>query len=96
MNVRSTLLVALTLLMGVVAFLACGFVIDRPASAQAVPAPAVGRYQVTVISRESVSTVFVSDSHTGQGWYRSTPEETWTDMGSPARKYGCRFSGGDA
>jgi hypothetical protein len=86
MKARSSLLVALSVLLGALTFMAFDFVVDRPASAQSVPAPAVGRYQVTITSRESVSTVFVFDAHTGQCWYRSTPDDKWTDMGSPARK----------
>ena len=60
----------------------------RPGTAQppGVAAPSTpGRYQMQVVGRESNSTVFVLDTHTGHTWYRQTLHGVtgWTDMGSP-------------
>jgi hypothetical protein len=51
------------------------------------PAGGSGRYQMSVVGREGVSTVFVIDAETGNCWYRDTLPSTkqWTDMGSPAQ-----------
>lgn len=61
--------------------------LTRPGTAQPPAAnPAVhGRYQMQVVGRESLSAVFVLDTHTGQTWYRTTHhnDTKWTDMGSP-------------
>lgn len=61
--------------------------LSRPGTAQP-PAgtPAVpGRYQMQVVGRDTISSVFVLDTHTGHTWYRSTHynDAKWTDMGSP-------------
>jgi len=60
--------------------------LTRPGTAQP-PAgiPAVpGRYQTQALGSNSVSTVFVLDTHTGQTWYRQTLSSStgWSDMGS--------------
>jgi len=59
----------------------------RPGTAQPPAAAPVtsGRYQMQVVGRESISTAFVLDTHTGQTWYRQTLHGVtgWTDMGSP-------------
>lgn len=51
-----------------------------PAGTPAVP----GRYQMHVVANNSVSTVFVVDTQTGQTWYRQTLSTStgWSDMGS--------------
>ena len=61
----------------------------RPTTAQPPAQPPVvqGRYQMQLVARESGTTVFVSDTHTGQVWYRSTTNQTeWADMGLPMGK----------
>jgi hypothetical protein len=58
----------------------------HPGTAQPPAAPSTpGRYQMQVLGSNSVSTVFVLDTHTGQTWYRQTLHGVtgWTDMGSP-------------
>jgi hypothetical protein len=59
----------------------------RPGTAQPTSAAPLhpGRYQMQVLGGNSVSTVFVLDTHTGQTWYRTTHynDKAWSDMGSP-------------
>jgi len=77
------------LITSVVAFglLAVGLAMHQPSQAQNVApaATSAGRYQMSVVGRESVSTVFVLDSLTGKCWYRDTHHNTksWTELGSP-------------
>jgi hypothetical protein len=60
--------------------------LSRPGTAQPPAGTPVhpGRYQMQVLGSNSVSTVFVVDTHTGQTWYRQTLSSStgWTDMGS--------------
>lgn len=61
--------------------------LSRPGTAQPTSAAptAPGRFQMQVVGSNSVSTVFLTDTHTGQTWYRQTLHDVtgWTDMGSP-------------
>ena len=83
MTTRSVVLITSVLAL---ALLAVGVGLHEPSQAQqTLPVTSEGRYQMSVVGREGVSTVFIVDSMTGNCWYRDTHynSKSWTAMGSP-------------
>lgn len=88
-NFRSTLLAV----GGILAVgLASSWIFGQAAVGQS-PAPAIpptrGQYQMVLKSNgDTMSTVFILNTETGQCWFRGTSPDskTWNDMGSPAKE----------